>query len=115
MPAVSVIFIFLFFSIISIQEKGCTVSLPSGDSGRIVDYADIRELPQITTAKEIRARGMHLMSVNRHAEFIPNEDEIDNQLSLRPHLMAKRLVIPVMATANNSWQTIAVKKEYRFE
>ena len=86
-----------------------------GDSGRIVDYADIRELPQIISAGEIRQRGMHLMSVNRHAEFIPDEDRVDTQLSLRPHLFGKRLVVPVMAKGNNSWQTIAVKKEYCFE
>lgn len=85
-----------------------------GDSGRIVDYADIRELPQITTAREIRQRGIHILSVNRHAEFIPDDHKIDNQLSLRPHLWAKRLVVPVLAVGNTTWQTIAVKKEYQF-
>lgn len=86
-----------------------------GDSGRIVDYADIRELPQITTAAEIRKRGIHLLSTNRHAEFIPDDHKIDNQLSLRPHLWAKRLVVPVTAVGNDIWQTIAIKKEYVFE
>lgn len=86
-----------------------------GDSGRIVDFSDIRELPQITTAAEIRKRGIHLLSTNRHAEYIPDDHLIDNQLSLRPHLWAKRLVVPVTAIGNDTWQTIAIKKEYVFE
>lgn len=85
-----------------------------GNSGRIVDYADIRELPQITTAGELRERDIHLMSANRHAEFIPDDHRIDNQQSLRPHLWAKRLVVPVMSIGNEHWQTISVKKSYNF-
>ena len=64
-----------------------------GESGRIVCYGDLRELPQVTTAGELRKRNIHLVSVNRHAEFIPDSDLIDNQLSLRPHLWAKRLAV----------------------
>lgn len=85
-----------------------------GNSGRIVDYADIRELPQVTTAGDLREREIHLMSANRHAEFIPDNHCIDNQQSLRPHLWAKRLVVPVMSIGNENWQTISVKKEYIF-
>ncbi|MGQ1784765.1 hypothetical protein [Saccharicrinis sp. GN24d3] len=85
-----------------------------GESGRIVDYADIRDLPQITTVGELRERGIHIMSVNRHAEFIPDDHKIDNQNSLRPHLWARRLVVPVMASGNETWQTISIKKEYTF-
>lgn len=85
-----------------------------GESGRIVDYDDLRELPQITTVGELRQRNIHVMSVNRHAEFIPDDHLVDNQLSLRPHLWAKRMVVPVMAMDNNTWQTINLKKEYNF-
>ncbi len=85
-----------------------------GESGRIVDYADIRSLPQITTAFDLRQRGIHVISANRHAEFIPDHHKIDNQLSLRPHLWAKRLVVPLMAADKDTWQTIAIKKENRF-
>lgn len=85
-----------------------------GESGRIVDYADIRELPQITNAAELRKRNIHVMSVNRHAEFIPDDHTIDNQLSLRPHLSANRLVVPVLSIGNRAWQTISIKKEYNF-
>jgi len=84
-----------------------------GDSGRIVDYADLRELPTQTTAKELRDRDMFPMSINRHAEFIADSDIIDNQESLRPHLWGKKLVVPVIATAKNTWQTINEKKEYQ--
>ncbi len=85
-----------------------------GESGRIVEYADIRELPKQTTAAELRKRNIFPMSVNRHAEHIPDNHIIDNQESLRPHLWGKRLVVPVMAFKNNVWQTISIKKEYIF-
>lgn len=83
-----------------------------GESGRIVDYIDLRELPEKTTAGELRQRSIFPMSVNRHAEFISDADIIDNQGSLRPHLWGKRLVLPVLANGNTSWQTISIKKEY---
>ncbi|WP_075589925.1 hypothetical protein [Labilibacter marinus] len=86
-----------------------------GESGRIVDYADIRELPQITSAAILRERGIHIMSTNRHAEFIPDDHKIDNQNSLRPHLLGGRLTVPVTSIANDTWQTISVKKEYTFD
>ena len=86
-----------------------------GESGRIVDFADIRELPEKTTAKTLRDRGIYPMSANRHAEYIPDSDSIDNQGSLRPHLWAQRLVLPVLSVGNNEWQSVSVKKEYHFE
>jgi len=86
-----------------------------GESGRIVDYADIRDLPQLVTAGELRKREIFVMSVNRHAEYIPDEHIIDNQGSLRPHLWAKRLVVPVIAVGDNLWQNISLKKEYSFD
>ncbi len=82
-----------------------------GECGRIVDFADLRELPQITTAEELRQRNLFPVSVNRHAEYIPDQDTIDNQGSLRPHLWAKRLVVPVVSIGANSWQTLVQKKE----
>jgi tRNA(Ile2) C34 agmatinyltransferase TiaS len=83
-----------------------------GESGRIVDYADLRELPQFVKVSELRARNIFPMSVNRHAEFIPDNHSIDNQGSLRPHLWAQRLVVPVIAINNDIWQTISLKKDY---
>jgi len=71
----------------------------------------LRELPQITFAKELRQRNLFPVSVNRHAEYIPDTDTIDNQESLRPHLWAKRLVVPVVSIGANSWQTLVQKKE----
>ncbi|MBI9068525.1 MAG: hypothetical protein JEZ09_14615 [Salinivirgaceae bacterium] len=86
-----------------------------GESGRIVDYGDLRELPEKTTAGDLRERNIFPMSVNRHAEYIPNDHIIDNQGSLRPHLSAKRLVLPVLSVGNNEWQSISLKKEYNFD
>ena len=82
-----------------------------GESGRLVSYRDIRELPQFITAGELRQREIYPVSANRHAEYIPDNHQIDTQDSLRPHLSGKRLVIPVMAAGKGSWQTILDKKE----
>lgn len=86
-----------------------------GESGRIVDYANLRELPAITTAGELRALNIHPKSVLRHAEYIPDDHLIDNQGSLRPHLEAQRLMLPVLAIGNSQWITIADKKDYVFD
>lgn len=83
-----------------------------GESGRLVSYKDIRDFPTVTTAEELRNREIFPISVNRHAEYIPNNHTIDNKGSLRPHLSNKRLIIPVLATGANSWEVIAIKKEY---
>lgn len=83
-----------------------------GNSGRIVDYADIRELPEQTTVKELRDRNIFPLSINRHAEFIPDEQTVDNKGSLRPHLWNGKLVVPVKSTGKESWEVIVEKKEY---
>lgn len=83
-----------------------------GNSGRIVDYADIRALPEQTSVKALREREIYPMSVNRHAEYIPDHHLVNNKASLRPHLLNKKLIIPVMAAGKESWDVITDKKEY---
>ncbi len=86
-----------------------------GESGRLVEYRDIRTLPTLITAEELRRRGISPVSVNRHAEFIPGNHTIDTQDSLRPHLNGKRLIVPLLATGNTSWKTIDERKAYSEE
>ncbi len=81
-----------------------------GESGRLVSYRDIRDLPQIVTAGELRQRAITPISVNRHAEYIPDNHTIDTCGSLRPHLSGKRLIIPVLSTGADSWEIIRIKK-----
>lgn len=83
-----------------------------GNSGRIVDYADIRELPSVVSVKTLRDRSIEVLSVNRHAEFIPDEHMIDTQDSLRPHLFGGKLVVPVKDAGFDCWQVIVDKKNY---
>ncbi|MFC2111666.1 hypothetical protein ACFLTA_00210 [Bacteroidota bacterium] len=82
-----------------------------GESGRLVSYRDIRELPQFVTAGELRQREIFPVSANRHAEYIPDNQKINTHNSLRPHLSGNRLVIPVMASGPETWQIILDKKE----
>jgi len=83
-----------------------------GASGRVVDYGDLRKLPQVTSVGELRQRKIEVLSVNRHAEYIPNHHLVDNQGSLRPRLWQGSLVIPVLSNGHESWITIVDKKEY---
>lgn len=83
------------------------------NSGRIVDYADIRELPSQTTAIDLRNRNIFPLSVNRHAEYIPDDHSILNHESLRPHLFGGKLIVPVQAVDKTTWETIIHKKEYK--
>lgn len=82
-----------------------------GESGRLVAYRDIRELPSLVTAGELRKRRIFPISAQRHSEFIPDHHRIDTQDSIRPHLSAQRLSLPLLQTGPESWQTIPYKKE----
>ena len=81
-----------------------------GESGRMVAYRDIRELPELTTAGQLREREIFPVSVNRHAEYIPDFHLIDNQGSLRPHLCGRRLILPLCRTGAEKWKTIGTGK-----
>lgn len=83
-----------------------------GNSGRFVDYRDIRSLPPVTSAGELRERDIQPISVNRHAEYIPDHDSIANLGSLRPHLFNRKLIVPVAAKGKQNWEVLNTKKEY---
>jgi hypothetical protein len=82
-----------------------------GESGRLVSYRDIRELPQIISAGDLRVREIHPLSAHRHAEYIPDHHQVDTLGSLRPHLSGQRLVIPLLSTGPDRWQTMETRKE----
>lgn len=77
-----------------------------GESGRLVAYRDIRELPQIISAGDLRAREIFPLSAQRHAEYIPDHHRVDTCMSLRPHLSAGRLMVPLLSTGQQEWQVI---------
>lgn len=80
-----------------------------GDSGRFVDWADIRELPRMTTVAELTERGISVISVNRHGEIPAPYEMVDNSGSLRPLLWGNRVILPVISTAPGLWGTINEK------
>lgn len=82
-----------------------------GESGRLVSYRDIRELPEQITARDLRHREIHPLSVHRHAEYIPDEDLINTKYNLRPHLSGGRLIIPLQETGKKQWEIITNTKE----
>ncbi|MDX2430289.1 MAG: hypothetical protein QNK35_05110 [Bacteroides sp.] len=77
-----------------------------GESGRLVAYMDIRELPTLITAGELRKRRIFPISAQRHAEFIPDHHSINTQNSIRPHLSGRRLTLPLLQTGLETWETI---------
>lgn len=83
-----------------------------GDSGRFVDWKDIRELDEITTVEEITARGITLFSVNRHGEIPAPGEMVNNYGSLRPRLFCGRVILPVISDGAGCWNTIIEKRSY---
>lgn len=83
-----------------------------GDSGRFVDWKDIRELPEITTVKEITERGISVISVNRHGEIPAPWEKVNNFGSLRPRLFSGRVILPVISDGEGCWNTIIEKRPY---
>lgn len=83
-----------------------------GSSGRFVEYSDIRYLPDITSVATLNDRDIFVMSVNRHAEMPKPTDKVYNHGSLRPRLLGRQVVVPVISTGPSEWQTINEKAEY---
>lgn len=82
-----------------------------GESGRLVAYRDIRELPGIILAADLRKRDIQPVSAQRHAEYIPDHHRVDTLGSLRPHLSGNRLTLPLFQKDVDLWQTFNHKKE----
>ena len=80
-----------------------------GDSGRFVDFGNVRDLPEVTTVKQLTDMGIHVFSVNRHGDIPAPRDMVDNFGSLRPLLFSGRVVLPVVAAARGRWKIIIDK------
>lgn len=83
-----------------------------GNSGRYVEYLDVRDLPDITSVNSLISRNIQVMSVNRHAEIPKPEDKVLNHGSLRPRLMSGNVVVPVISSGPSEWSTINEKATY---
>ncbi len=95
-----------------IGAAACVGLTHFGNSGRFVDVADIRSLPEETTVAELEERNILPFSVNRHAEMLKPTDIIDNAGSLRPRLWGGQIVLPVINTGAGRWKTIQEKAVY---
>lgn len=84
-----------------------------GCSGRFVEYSDVRYLPDITSVTTLNERGIFVMSVNRHAELPKPGDKVYNFGSLRPRLLGRQVVVPVISSGPSEWKTINDKAEYQ--
>ncbi len=82
----------------------------SGWSGRFIEFARLRDLPDIVTVAELEGRGMSVVSMDRDAVSPRPEDRVDTKGWLRPRLLGHRAVVPVLPSGTGLWYTLWEKR-----
>jgi hypothetical protein len=82
----------------------------SGWSGRFIEFARLRDFPDIVTVGELEGRGLFVVSMDRDAVSPRAEDRVDTKGWLRPRLLGHRPVVPVLPSGNGLWYTLWEKR-----
>lgn len=85
----------------------------SGWSGRFIEFARLRDFPDIVPVEELERRGILVVSLDRDAVCPQPKDRVDTKGWLRPRLLGHRAVIPVLPSGNGLWYTIWEKRRKR--
>ncbi|BBU60810.1 hypothetical protein MSC49_07450 [Methylosinus sp. C49] len=75
-----------------------------GWSGRWLEFGGLRRLDRAVQARELRALGIFLVSLETDAEAPAPDDWIDTHGRLRPQLAAGRAVLPLRRIGEGMWE-----------
>jgi hypothetical protein len=82
----------------------------SGWSGRFIEFARLRDFPNIVTVGQLEERGICVVSMDRDAVSPRPEDRVDTKGWLRPRLLGHRAVLPVLPSGDGLWYTLWEKR-----
>ncbi len=82
----------------------------SGWSGRFIEYASLRSLPDPVTVSALEGKGMRVVSLDRDALFPRPEDKVHTKGWLRPRLWGSDAVLPVLPAGPGEWVTMGEKR-----
>ncbi len=82
----------------------------SGWSGRFIEYARLRSLPDPVAVSELEGKGIRVVSLDRDALFPNPEDVVHTKGWLRPRLWGFKAVLPVLPAGHGEWVTMGEKR-----
>ncbi|PKN36003.1 MAG: hypothetical protein CVU61_00440 [Deltaproteobacteria bacterium HGW-Deltaproteobacteria-19] len=82
----------------------------SGWSGRFIEYALLRSMPDPVTVSALEGKGMRVVSLDRDALFPRPEDVVHTKGWLRPRLWGSVAVLPVLPAGPGEWVTMGEKR-----
>ena len=82
----------------------------SGWSGRFIEYASFRSLPDPIAVSELERKGIRVVSLDRDALFPRPEDVVHTKGWLRPRLWGSGAVLPVLPEGPGVWSTMGEKR-----
>ena len=85
-----------------------------GNSGRFIEFGNykrLRDYEKITTVGEVRENGIEVFSVDRHSPYPNDIDKLDTQNWLRPRMLDKKAVIPVIKREDGFWEIVGYQKK----
>jgi tRNA(Ile2) C34 agmatinyltransferase TiaS len=82
----------------------------SGWSGRFIEYASLRSLPDPVGVSVLEEKGIRVVSLDRDALFPGPDDLVHTKGWLRPRLWGSGAVLPVLPAGPGMWVTMGEKR-----
>lgn len=83
----------------------------SGWSGRFIEFNRLRDFGGMVRVRDLEARGIRVLSVDRNALVAGPDDSVDTRNWLRPRLWAGSAVLPVESCGQGTWRSINGKNK----
>jgi len=81
----------------------------AGWSGRFIEFAGLRNYPDIVAVSELDKNGIRVVSLDRDAKIPGPEDMVDTKGWLRPRLWGRKPILPVLSRGENIWESVGEK------
>ena len=81
----------------------------AGWSGRFVEFAGLRDFPDMVSVSELKRNGIGVVSLDRDAMIPGPEDMVNTKGWLRPRLWGRKPILPVLARGENMWESVGEK------
>lgn len=83
----------------------------TGWSGRFIEFNGLRDFDTMVRVKDLEARNIRVLSVDRNALAAGADDMVDTRNWLRPRLWAGGAVLPVESCGHGTWRAINGKNK----
>lgn len=81
----------------------------AGWSGRFIEFAGLRNFPDMVSVTALDKNGIRVVSLDRDAMIPGPEDIVNTKGWLRPRLWGRKPILPVFARGENIWESVGDK------